>query len=133
MRYSVEWDNADKTVLLQTYAPGATKDDLYEVINTSVRMITSCAHVVHVIVDERNAQFLLNPVDFKYMDKTLPPNQGICVIVVLPGNITYKQVALSRVPYTTSHGGSYFVTSLEEARLFLQEQYGVHYDADRSA
>jgi hypothetical protein len=131
MGYAINWDNDDKTVLLQMYADPVSKDDLYHLIKQSAEMMAPCTHTIHVIIDERNVNFVLNSADLGYIQKMLPPNQGTVVLVVLPGNMTYKRVFLNRTHHQVDRTETQFAETIAEARMLLQELYDdVRYDAD---
>ncbi len=53
MSHVIQWDNAEKTVVLQQYADQAVKDDLYDLSKQSAEMLRSVSHRVHLIIDER--------------------------------------------------------------------------------
>jgi hypothetical protein len=126
MGHTIAWDNADQTVILQTYTDPVTKDDLYELVKKSAQMINACDHPVHVIIDERRINFVLNSADLSYIQRMLPANQGMVVVVVLPGNMAYKLVAQERIKQIISKDTPYFVDSLEAARAILQQTYGTY-------
>jgi hypothetical protein len=124
MGYSINWDNDDKTVLLQSYTDPVSKDDLYKLVKKTAEMLATCQHTVHLIIDERKVDFLLSSPDLGYIQKMLPPNQGTVVLVVLPGNMTYKRVFLNRTRQQVDRTETQFAESIEEARLLLQDLYG---------
>jgi hypothetical protein len=73
--------------------------------------------------------FVFNSADMAYMGKTTPANQGACVMVILEANLRYKDVVqqLGKRIGPNAFREPYFVTSIEEARRFLQEAFGVNY------
>jgi hypothetical protein len=125
----IKWDNEEKTVVLQQYTDHATKDDLYEMAAESARMLSTCEHTVHLIIDERTMAFSLNSADMAYLEKRVPPNQGVVVLVVHPENMHYKDVIQGVGTRVAPHAfdNQFKVTSLEEARALLQEKFGVAY------
>jgi hypothetical protein len=129
MGHSIDWDNEDKTVVLQQYIGEASKDDLYQLAAKSSKMLSECEHTVHLIIDERLMNFVFNSADMAYLEKTTPKNQGACVMVVHAANLHYKNVVqkLGRHIGPNAFREPYFVASIEEARLFLQDAFGVVY------
>jgi hypothetical protein len=125
----IEWDNAAKTVVLQQYQPGASKDDLYELAHTSAAMLKTVKHTVHLIIDETNIQLMLNNTDLRYLENTVPPNQGIVVLIVPKDTQKYKEVVqiISQPVAPHAFEKTYFVSSVEAARQFLQENFQVEY------
>ena len=130
MGHLINWDNDEKTVLLQMYTDPVTKDDLYHLVKNTAAMLAACDHTVHLIIDERKVNFVLNSADLGYIQKMLPPNQGTVMLVVLPGNLAYKQLFLDRVTYQVDRDGTHFVESNRDARLLLQQLYHVHYASE---
>jgi len=129
MGHKISWDNEDKTVVLQQYTEEASKDDLYHLAQESAQMLNTIEHTVHLIIDERNIKYLLNPADMSYLEKLVPRNQGAVVVVVPVIKAGYKasvQKLAQRVA-PTAFAEAHFVESLEEARKFLQESFGVRY------
>jgi hypothetical protein len=136
MGYHLAWDNDDKTVLLQAYTDPVTKDDLYHLVKKSAEMLATCDHTVHLIIDERKVNFVLNSADLGYIQKMLPPNQGTVVLVVLPGNQMYKRIFLKSVRHQVDRTETQFAETPHQARLLLQELYeDVHYpsNSDRAS
>ena len=129
MGHFIDWDNEDKTVVLQQYVGEATKDDLYQLATKSSKMLSAVEQTVHLIIDERRMNFVFNSADMAYMEKTTPKNQGACVMVVLEANLHYKTVVqkIGRRIGPNAFREPYFVTSIEDARAFLQDAFGVHY------
>jgi hypothetical protein len=129
MSHSIQWDNADKTVVLQEYTDNATKDDLYHLARKSADMLKTVDHTVHLIIDECKVSLVLNSADMKYLDKQTPKNQGAVVMIVLPNKLPYKTAVqgLGKLIGPNAFAQPYFAESVEEARLFLQESFGVRY------
>ncbi|GEM_PF-1078757 len=127
MGYHIGWDNEDKTVLLQQYTDPATKDDMYQLVRLSAEMLNLYSHMIHLIIDERNVDFIFTSADQAHIEKMLTKNQGAVMVVVQSHNLTYKTVSqqLYKRPSTRNHPN--FVQSMEEARAFLQENFGVSY------
>jgi beta-galactosidase GanA len=45
------WYDADKTILLHTYAGDWTMDDFYQIVDDTYTLITSVTHSVDVVID----------------------------------------------------------------------------------
>lgn len=131
MGHIIEWDNEDRTVVLQAYTEGATKDDLYMLADKSAEMLASVEHIVHLIIDERKVDLMLNSSDMTYLGKKTPPNQGIVVMVVPPHKIRYKTVIqqIGKKLGPEAFAENHFVETVEEARQFLQQAFDVRYEA----
>ena len=129
MSYSIQWDNADKTVVFQQYTDKAVKEDLYSLSKESAEMLKSVSHTVHLIIDESLIKLTLNTADINYLEKVVPANQGVVVVVYSKLSLTYKKMIhdtnTKLAPKAFNKG--LFAPSVEEARQLLQEQFGVHY------
>jgi hypothetical protein len=129
MGHLIQWDNEDKSVVLQQYIGTAFKEDLYSLATESARMLNSVTHTVHLIIDERNIKMNLNSVDMQYLEKLVPANQGAVVMIVSKKNLAYKkflQNAGAKVA-PKSFDQPFFATNVEEARQLLQSQFQVQY------
>jgi hypothetical protein len=131
MRHNINWDNEEKTVVLQIYTDGAAKDDLYELAQKSAQMLQTVVHQVHLIIDERKIDLALTLVDMRYLDKLMPENQGAVVLVIHPAKIKYKMAVqqLRAQIGPNAFAQPYFADSIEAARQFLQGSFGVHYES----
>ncbi|MEO1290453.1 MAG: hypothetical protein AAFV93_22130 [Chloroflexota bacterium] len=129
MAHLIKWDNKQKTVLLQQYHEGASKDDLYELAHKNSEMLTTVSHTVHLIIDERKIHLMLTRDDMLFLENLLPENQGRVVIVPPVGSITYKKmlqkVAESKAPRAFHE--PFFAYNLDDARDILQDVVGVMY------
>jgi hypothetical protein len=132
MGHSICWDNADQTVVLQEYDQNPSKDDLYQLAQKSAEMLSTVEHTVHLIIDERNISHVLNTKDMAYLEELTPKNQGAVMVIVLRRKIGYKTQLqrLAKSVGPNAFGQGYFVESLDEARAFLQESFGVRYTSD---
>ncbi len=132
--HRIQWDNEEQTVVLQQYERGASKNDLYQLAEKSNRMLNSVSHRVHLIIDERNIKLLLTTPDIKYLEKLTPKNQGAVVIVVSKLEHRYKklvnEMAVTVAP--NAFAEPYFVETVEQARQFLQDHFGVTYPESAS-
>ncbi len=129
MGHNIRWDNFEKTVLLQEYTDGATKDDLYNLAKKSAQMLNTVEHTVHLIIDEQKINLVLNSADMAYLEKLTPKNQGAVVMIVPEPKLKYKTLVqeLGKRVGPNAFSQPYFVSSLDQARQFLQEEFGVHY------
>ena len=129
MGHHIQWDNVDKTVVLQQYLPGAVKDDLYQLTQESAAMMDSVPHTVHIILDESSVKLTLNSADLNFLEKNVPSNQGAVVLIVNKSNKTYKRVVedmgLKIAPRAFDNQRQ--ASSIEEARQLLQDEFGVRY------
>jgi len=132
MGHMISWDNADKTVVFQQYTEAGSKDDLYSLAQESAQMLSTVEHTVHLIIDERNFRYFLNPTDMSYLEELVPKNQGAVVMIVLASKLGYK-TSIQRIGHgiaPNAFAEPYFADSVEEARQFLQESFGVRYTSD---
>lgn len=131
MSYLIQWDNEEKTVVLQQYMKGATKDDWYQLAKESAQMLSTVSHTVHLIIDERNVNLVANAADMRYLEKNVPPNEGVCVLVVPRHQFFYKNIMKKLrerlFPMTYPQHEALYVDSIEEARKLLQERFAVTY------
>lgn len=129
MGYRINWDNNDRTVVLQEYTETPTKNDLYKLARRSNQMLQSVDHRVHLIVDETKINWTLNATDLKFLERHVPPNQGVVVVIVANANLAYKKVMqnVGRAIAPKAYDAPHFVESLVEARQFLSENHDVVY------
>ncbi|MBC7810005.1 MAG: hypothetical protein H7175_02605 [Burkholderiales bacterium] len=132
MGHDIRWDNEDRTVVLQAYTEGATKDDLYYLAQESARMLKSIDHTVHLIIDERNIDLVLNSADMTYLEKLTPTNQGAVVMIVSPSKLMYKTVVqqLGKRLGPNAFALPFFAESVEQAWTFLQSAFEVRYTSE---
>jgi hypothetical protein len=133
MGHHISWDCDDKTVVLQEYIKGATKDDLYHLARKSAEMLSTVEHTVHLIIDERNIDLILNSADMNYLNKLTPKNQGAVVMVIPKLKVGYKTLvqSIGKKIGPNAFAQPYFAPSVEEARKFLQDSFGVRYPAEK--
>lgn len=129
MGHLIQWDNTDKTVVLQQYTDTPVKEDLYRLAEASATMLGSVSHTVHLIIDERSIRLSLNSVDMKYLEMNVPPNQGAVVMLVKKSSLPYKQWIqnLGKSLAPKAFEKPFFAATLEEARELLQKLFGVRY------
>ena len=129
MSYSIQWDNADKTVVFQQYTDQAVKEDLYSLSKESAEMLRTVSHTVHLIIDERPVKVTLNYTDIKFLESNVPENQGAVIMIVNKSGLAYKKLIqdVGRSLAPKAFDQPYFAETLEEARQLLQDQFAVHY------
>ena len=129
MGHDIQWDNQEKTVVLQQYTDTPVKDDLYYLAEKSAALLKSVLHTVHLIIDERAIKLTLTSADIKFLEKNVPPNQGVVVMLVNKNDLNYKKFVqnFGQKLAPNAFFQTYFTTSLEEARKFLQDHFDVHY------
>lgn len=129
MAHNINWDNEAKTVVLQEFLDPVSKDDLYHIAQKSAQMLNGVDHIVHLIMDERKVNYVLNSADMAYLERLTPKNQGAVIVVVPQQRITYKNVvrSLGERISPNAFDNVYFVETIEEARTFLVENFDVDY------
>lgn len=129
MAHRITWDNDEKTVVLQEYVGNATKDDLYLMAKESAAMLATVEHRVHLIIDERNIQLTLNNTDMRYLEKLLPPNQGLVIVIPPKNAMIFKKMTknIGDKIAPKSFSETIFMESIEEARALLKASLGVAY------
>lgn len=129
MGHRISWDNQEKTVVLQEYTDGATKNDLYYLAQKSAQMLNSVEHTVHLIIDERKIDLILTSTDMAFLEKLTPKNQGAVVMIVSQAKLKYKNVVqkIGKRLGPNAFAQPYFADSIEQAQEFLQDAFGVHY------
>lgn len=129
MAHRVEWDNIQKTVVLQQYYAGATKDDLYHLARKTNEMLATVSHTVHIIIDERNIHLMLTTEDATFLEEHVAPNQGTVIIIPPVGGRIYKEMIQypnQRIA-PNAFSEAYFVSDLDEARDILQYEFDIVY------
>ena len=130
MRHIIQWDNAEKTVVLQQYTDNASKEDMYYLAKKSHDMLLEVEHRVHLIIDEHNINLVLNSADMRYLQYWTPANQGAVVLVGQPVKLSYKRRIhqYGRKVAPDAFKEPYFAESVEEARKFLIQTFDVKYE-----
>ena len=80
---TVEWDNPEKTVLLMTFHPGWTWQDIYDASDEAYGFVDSVDHTVHILVDLSSVDNIakgLNIVRLKSVTDHIRPNTGKVVL-----------------------------------------------------
>jgi hypothetical protein len=129
MGHLIQWDNAEQTVVLQQYTGDPVKDDLYHLAEESAAMLKTVPHKVHLIVDERTIKLTLNSMDIKYLEKHVPTNQGVVIVVIGKSGTSYKKLIqnIGKALAPKAFKQTFFATTVEEARQLLREQFRVNY------
>jgi len=129
MGHLIQWDNEEKTVVYQQYTDNAVKDDLYYLAEKSAALLKSVEHTVHLIIDERAIKLTLSSADIKFLEKNVPSNQGVVVMVVQKNDLNYKKFIqnFGQKLAPNAFFQTYFAASPDEARQLLQEHFEVHY------
>jgi hypothetical protein len=129
MGYLIEWDNEEKTVVFQQYTGNPVKDDLYHLAEESALMLNNVPHTVHLIIDERTIKLTLSSTDIKYLEKHVPANQGVVVLIISKSGAVYKKLVqdIGKTLAPNAFKQTFFVTTVEEARQLLRDQFEVHY------
>ena len=129
MGHDIHWDNEEKTVVFQQYTDAPVKDDLYYLAEKSAALLKSVLHTVHLIIDERAIKLTLSAADINFLEKNVPPNQGVVVVLVNKSDLNYKKFVqnLGQKLAPNAFFQTYFATTPEEARKFLQQHFDVRY------
>jgi len=129
MSHRISWDNDDHSVVLQEYIDGASKDDLYLLAEQSAKMLKSVDHTVHLIIDERKLRVPFNMIDLRYLERQIPRNQGVVVVIAQRQKQRVKAAThdLNRRINGTGVEEPYFAETVEQAREMLHHQFGVQY------
>lgn len=129
MANHIEWDNLDKTVILQTYIPPYLVDDMYIMAEKSAEMINSVEHRVHIIIDESSVNRTFSSKEMKFLEKTVPHNQGTVVLVINESDFMYRNLlqTLGKAIAPHAFGKPLFFKSIEEARQYLVDTVNVQY------
>ena len=83
MPVTLEWFNADKTILLETFEGSWTLQDYYDLVDRAADRLATVEHPVHIIVEATRSATLPAQMTsgMRYALRKLPPNQGIVVFV----------------------------------------------------
>jgi hypothetical protein len=129
MAHTIRWYNEDKTVVLQQYDNDVTKDDLYQLALESAKMLAEHDHTVHLIIDERNSNIVFTSADMAFLEKKVPGNQGVVVLVVRPETLSYKNLVqgMGKRIAPNAFDKTYYAETPEEAKKILQETFGVRF------
>ena len=99
---------------------------MYEMADESTAMLSSVDHTVHLILVFPDRVFKVSLVHFKALESKVPPNQGALLII----NADMYAKAMGRVAEKAAPKAVkdlHHLNSIEEAREYLVEHYGVTY------
>jgi hypothetical protein len=116
MTVTLDWDNAEKTILRLTLADGWEWEDLHVVLPVGFSLMQSVDHTVHILVDHTRTNHLAHGAlsrAIDLMDK-LPPNLGYVVVVT---HILPLRRALKTIGFITGGRGQrlYSTATFDEA------------------
>lgn len=124
MGISVEWDNAEKTIVLIAFDPAWTWKDVQTVDTRAIVMYDSVGHIVDVIADISHSK-LVSTGFLSYIRSLLTtewhPHVGIAIVVGASPSVRalFNAAALvARKPLDRIR----FAQSLDEARLLIEQR-----------
>lgn len=119
------WDNAEHTILRQTFSNPWTWEECYKVMREAAGMMNLMSHEVHMIEDLRKGSKL--PVGSSVISTAkaildqLPDNWGVTVVV---SDSAFIKVMVSTFTKVFSGGMGrklFFTTSMDEAYLIIEK------------
>jgi hypothetical protein len=121
---SVQWDNAEKTIVLITFDPAWTWKDVQLVDTRAIALYESVGHIVDVIADISHSQ-LVSTGFLSYIRSLLTtewhPHVGVAVVVGASPSVRalFNAAALvARKPLERIR----FAQSLDDARLMIKQR-----------
>jgi hypothetical protein len=121
---AVQWDNAEKTVILVTFEAEWTWRDIQDIDAQSVALYESVGHQVDIIADVRNSRMILSGI-LSYVRSLLTtswhPFAGIAVVVGVSPSVRALFDAAALVA-RKSLERFVFAQTLEEAREVIQQR-----------
>jgi hypothetical protein len=129
MPVNVQWDNPEKTIILQQYEGDVSVDEYLYVINRTFHMIASVPQTVHLIYDRTRMKASPPAISrvFQVAGKHITPNLGMKIIVGA-NHATMINLQLCKVVAPELAKNIHLVSSLTEARQIIAVQ-----DIDRQA
>jgi hypothetical protein len=124
MPISVTWGDSEQTLLLQVLDQQWTWGEFEAMVSQSLRMINRVHHTVDVLGDIRTSSPQVRGLGGEHMRRALdmlPDNLGV-LIVVGRGYFMKTLFAMLVVLHEKARGRIYFVDSMEEGYVLLQEQ-----------
>jgi len=120
---SVEWANAEKTIILRRIWDYWDHNDVHQMTDTTCVMLSQVNHVVDVIVD-CGAPFTVDPTRLisavRRSEKLMPENMGIIVLVKANKFVqTLLNINRLNAPRLTSRAR--FVDTMSEAYMLLEK------------
>jgi hypothetical protein len=120
MPVHIQWDNADKTIILHQYEGEVSTNDYLHAINRTFQMLNSVPHTVHLIYDRSGVTGVPQQMSriFQVAGKYLTENIGIKVVV--GANLTTTiNLQLCRVIAPGVAKNTHFANSVNEARQLI--------------
>lgn len=125
MSITVQWDNAEQTILRYIYNGQGSLDNFYTALQESHDMMSKVNHRVGLIIDVQNSKLVPNGVlsHGKNVSLRKHPNQGKSIIVGASGFVRTLFDVYKKVYRNTFDEAAYaFTTNLDDARnLLLRE------------
>ena len=131
MGHLIQWDNPDKTVLLQTYTAPYNIHDLYAMATESADIINTVPYQVHIIIDERDVNRTFSSKDMLFLEKIMPKNQGSVVMVINKSDYIYRNLlqTLGQALAPNAFRSPHYFNTLDQARQYLKDIFKVEYPA----
>jgi hypothetical protein len=121
MSITVEWDNAEKTILHFTFKSRWSREEFFEVVEVSNRMVDQIDHDIGVIIDMRDSGFLPSSLmpDLRSMSARSHARMRKIVLVTNNRFITNFIHAFSKLYPSPPQRRFLMVETLDQARGFL--------------
>lgn len=123
MSVNVQWDNPEKTIILQQYEGDVSVDEYLYVINRTFHMLVNVSQTVHLIYDRTRMKSIPPAMSrvFQVAGKHITPNLGMRVIVGANLSTTIN-LQLCKVVAPELVKNIHFADSLAEARKLVAAQ-----------
>lgn len=120
MPISVEWENADQTILRWTLSGAWTWDEYRQAQAVSHSLMRSVSHKVDIVADMRDAPTLPRDAfnSFRRYEVDLPPNRDRIVLVTNSVFVRSMAAAFNQV-FRSQHVKFDLADSIEEAHILL--------------
>lgn len=121
MRIHADWFDERKTIVLWTFPPKWTLDDLHTTYDHTSQLIREVNHWTHAIIDLRNSgvpNLISSAINSRA--RTDPPNHDMSVIVSDSLLIASFVNMFGHFPYTRDK--FHMATTLEEALAFCEQR-----------
>ncbi|MBI5668525.1 MAG: hypothetical protein HZC41_11015 [Chloroflexi bacterium] len=123
MPITLDWDNDDKTILLERFISPWTIEEYYRLIDDEAALMAQVSHPVHLILD--GSQSPLAPrqmfTGIQYALKRLPPNQGL-IVFVRANRLLQLFIEVARQMSPQIAQATCYARSVEEARRLIAER-----------
>lgn len=119
----LDWDNDNKTVLLERYISPWTIEDYFRLVDEEAALMAQVSHPVHVILDGTQSPVAPRQMftGIQYALKKIPPNQGLLVFV-RASRVMQMFIEVARQMSPPLRRTSYFVKTVEDARRLIAEK-----------